>query len=179
MYLSGLIQFSCLQILGPALDPLTPNALSLCLTINNLAFLFQVVICFLAFEFVFDHQQPSIFVPGTTFILFDLPYISGVGLVTYNTNYKFHTDVVDSPPCSIFLVGNIAEVGKNWYDTISTFLAFVWEGLGSSGTLVGPEIANSGRRLPEFSNSGLLQPNLQLSTSSGALQQVSVVSLAS
>ena len=130
-------------------------------------------------EFVFDHQQPSFSVPGTAFILFDLPYISGVGPVTYNTNYKFHTDVVDSPPCSIFLVGNIAEVGKNWYDTISTFLAFVKEGLGSSGTLVGPEIANSGRRLPEISNSGLQQPNLQLSTPSGALQQVSEVSLAS
>ena len=42
-----------------------------------------------------------------------LPYISGVGPVTYNTDYKHHIDVVDSPLCSIFPIGNIAEVGKN------------------------------------------------------------------
>ena len=45
-----------------------------------------------------------------------------MGVVTNNADYKVHTYVVDSPPCSISLVGYIAEVGKNWHDSNSTFL---------------------------------------------------------
>ena len=59
---------------------------------------------------------------------------------------------MDSPPCSIFPDGHIAEVGKNCYDTVSTFLVSAKEGLGSPGTLVGPEIANSGRRIQKSSS---------------------------
>ena len=110
-----------------------------------------------------------VFCSRHNFILCALPYLNRVGVVINSTDYKFHTDVVDSPHRSIFPAGNIAEVGKNWYDIASTFLVSAKEGLGTSGTLAKPEIANSGQ----------IKPNLQLSTSSGALQQVSEVSLAS
>ena len=46
-------------------------------------------------------------------ILCALPYLNRVGVVINSTDYKFHTDVVDSPHRSIFPTGNIAEVGKN------------------------------------------------------------------
>ena len=53
-------------------------------------------------------------------------------MVTNNADYKVHTYVVDSLPCSISLVGYIAEVGKNCHDTVSTFLVYTKEGLGLS-----------------------------------------------
>ena len=53
-------------------------------------------------------------------------------MATYNTVNRVHTYVVDSPMCSISLVGYIAEVGKNCHDIVSTFLVYTKEGLGSS-----------------------------------------------
>ena len=95
------------------------------MTTSNLVFLFQAQL----------------------FILFTLLLITGVGVATYNAANRVLTYVVDSPSCSIFLVGYIAELGKNWYDTTSTFLVSTKEGLKP---LTGPEIANSGRHSQEL-----------------------------
>ena len=70
-----------------------------------------------------------VFCSRHNFLLFDLlllPLITGVDTVN-----SVHTYVVDSPSCSIFPAGYIAEVGKNWYDATSTFLVSAKEGLGS------------------------------------------------
>ena len=83
--------------------------MSLCLTTSNLVFLFQAQI----------------------FILSTLLLITGVGVDTYNAINKVHTYVVDPFPCSISLIGYIAEEGENWYDAASTFLVYTKEGLGS------------------------------------------------
>ena len=100
---------------------------------------------------MFDHQQPSFSVPGTTFILFTLLLITGVGVATYNAANKVHTYVVDSFPYSISLIGYIAEDDENWYDATSTFLVYTKEGLGS------PEhLWSNIKRLNFFSN---LSPN--------------------
>ena len=98
--------------------------MSLCLTTSNLVFLFQAQI-----------------------FLFTLLLITGVGVATYNAVNRVLTYVVDSPSCSIFLVGYIAELVKNWYDTTSTFLVSTKEGLKP---LTGPEIAYPGRHSQEL-----------------------------
>ena len=79
------------------------------MTTSNLVFLFQAQL----------------------FILSTLLLITGVGVATYNAVNRVLTYVVDSPSCSIFLVGYIAEEGKNSYDNASTFLIYFKEGLGS------------------------------------------------
>ena len=79
---------------------------------------------------MFDHQQPSILFQAQLFILPTLLLITGVGVATYNAANKVHTYVVDSFPCSISLIGYIAEEGENWYDAASTFPVSTKEGLG-------------------------------------------------